>query len=326
MTEQQRQFILALCAYAALRDIPVPELTTSCGIDLQKLMKGGESSVSREQMHKLLRTTSRACKDELLGLHFGESLQLGALGVVGEIIKSSKAVGESISIAASLTPIITDLYTMEVKRDKDDIVVHYQRTKASADALVEKLMLDFLLVFTIQELDGFLLRKIKPKSVTLNYQPHEEYRRVLRCMPSWEKTVSIRLDSSYWNEPIITANYEFQTELLKKLNVAPTETETYHVKVMEYLLKNSYMGIKTLEDVAANFNITPRSLQRRLKEESTSFQQIADEVRKSLALHYLEKGKYQLKEISYFLGYNELSAFSRAFKRWTGKAPQRYIS
>jgi AraC-like DNA-binding protein len=63
-----------------------------------------------------------------------------------------------------------------------------------------------------------------------------------------------------------------------------------------------------------------------LQEESVTFQQLADSVRKSLALSYLESGKYQIKEVSYMLGYNELSAFSRAFKRWTGKAPFEYRS
>ncbi len=309
-----------------MRELPVHELTASCGIDLQKLMKSGGAAVSREQIHELWLKTAKACNDEMLGLHFGESLQLGALGAVGEIIKSSKTVGESITIAVSFTPLITDLYTMAVTRDNGDIVIHYHRTNVSADALVEKLVLDFLLVFTIHELDGFLLKKIKPKSVTLYREPHDEYARVLRCTPSRGQAVTIRLDSLYWDEPVITADYEVQRELLKRMRIAPAETEMFHVKVMEYLAMTSYLGIQSLEDVASNFNITPRSLQRRLKEESTSFQQIADEVRKSLAIHYLEQGKHQMKEISYLLGYNELSAFSRAFKRWTGKAPQQYTS
>lgn len=326
MTEQQRQFTLALCGYAGLRDIPVHKVAKTCGIDLQKLMRNQEYTVSRQQIDQLWLEVSRACNDEFLGLHFGESLQLGALGVVGEIIKSSNTVGESITIAASLTPLITDLFTMEVKCDRDDIIVSFVRTQATSEALIEKHILDFLLVFTIRELDGLLLRKVTPKSIALNFEPNAEHERVLRIAPSMGEGVSIHLDSSYWEEPIITANYDGQRELLKKLNIAPTETDLFHVKVMEYLAMNSYLGIQSLEDVASNFNITPRSLQRRLKEESTNFQQIADQVRKSLALHYLEKGKYQLKEISYILGYNELSAFSRAFKRWTGKPPQQYIS
>ena len=42
-------------------------------------------------------------------------------------------------------------------------------------------------------------------------------------------------------------------------------------------------------------------------------------------LHYLESGTYPIKEISYILGYNELSAFTRAFKRWTGSSPGNYL-
>lgn len=325
MTQQQRQFILALCGYAALREMNVNTLLSGCGIDLRKLMQD-DYQVSREQVHTLWLAASRASNDELFGLHFGESLQLGALGVVGEIIKSSKTVGECIKIAASLTPLITDLFTMEVKPNKAIIAIHYHRTQAAADPLVEKLMLDFLLAFTIRELDGFMLRKIKPTAVTILHDLHPEYERVLRCSVARGKAGKIHLDPSYWNEPIITANYEVQQELLKKFSVAPTTSDLFQVRVMEYLTKNSYLGILTLEDVASNFKMTPRSLQRRLQDESTSFQQIADAVKKSLAIHYIETGKYQLKEISYFLGYNELSAFSRAFKRWTGKAPQQYIA
>ncbi|WP_349315271.1 AraC family transcriptional regulator [Chitinophaga sp. MM2321] len=56
------------------------------------------------------------------------------------------------------------------------------------------------------------------------------------------------------------------------------------------------------------------------------YQEVADAVRKSLALHYISSGNYPLKDISYMLGYNELSAFTRAFKRWTGNTPVSYQS
>lgn len=325
MTDQQRQFILAFCGYAALRDLPVDQLTQRSEVDIQKLMNNSDYTISRDQMHQLIRYAAEASGDDSFGIHFGESLQLGALGVVGEIIKSSKTVGEAIRVAASLTPLITDLFTMEVMADQD-ICVRYSRTNAPADPRVERLLQDFLLVFTIHELDGLLLRKIKPTSIVVTTPLQEEYERVLRCAPQIGKNVEIHLDISYWDEPIITANYEAQRELLSKVSLTPPAVESFQVKVMEFLGKNSYLGILTLEDVAANFRMTPRSLQRRLQDESTSFQQIADSVRKSLAIHYLQSGKYQLKEISYFLGYNELSAFSRAFKRWTGKAPLQYMA
>ena len=52
-----------------------------------------------------------------------------------------------------------------------------------------------------------------------------------------------------------------------------------------------------------------------------SFQQLADEARKTLAINYLRERAHPVKQISYMLGYNELSAFARTFKRWTGTIP-----
>jgi AraC-like DNA-binding protein len=326
MTPQQHQFILALFAYAVQRDIEVSSLSKPSGIDPQRLLKDNNYQMDEEQFNNLWLVASELCNDELFGLHFGESLQLAALGLVGEIIKTSETVGQAISISASLTPLVTNAITMDVHYDGKAIKITFVNTGKVSTAATKQIA-DFLLVFTIQELDGFLFQKVKPKRVTLPIADvTDEYARVLRCIPQTGSTYEIELDASYWNEPIITANYELQKHLLSKVSAEKSPSDSFQVNVMEYLTRNAYLGILSLEDVAANFNITPRSLQRRLQQESTTFQQIADAVRKSIALHYLASGKYQMKEISSILGYNEVSAFSRAFKRWTGQAPIEYLA
>lgn len=324
MTPQQKQFILALFAYAAQRDIEISALSKASGIDPQRLLKDTTYSVTQDQFNELWVVASGLCDDGLFGLHFGESLQLAALGLVGEVIKTSETVGQAISISASLTPLVTDAITMDVHYEGKSICIKFINTGKVNEATTKQIA-DFLLVFTIQELDGFLFQKVKPKRVTLPFSaiPHD-YTRVVRCLPETGSMYEIELDASYWSEPIITANFELQKHLLSKVAVDKSQPDSFQVKVMEYLTSNAYLGILSLEDVAANFNVTPRSLQRRLQQESTTFQQIADAVRKSIALHYLESGKYQMKEISSILGYNEVSAFSRAFKRWTGQAPIDY--
>lgn len=77
--------------------------------------------------------------------------------------------------------------------------------------------------------------------------------------------------------------------------------------------------------VYANFNLSKRTLQPKLKDEGISFQQIANEVRKDLAVCYLTSGNYQVKAIAHILGYKEQTALIRAFKRWTGKTPGDYM-
>ena len=89
-------------------------------------------------------------------------------------------------------------------------------------------------------------------------------------------------------------------------------------------MANAYLGIATLEEIASNFNVSPRTLQRKLREEGTSFKELSDSVRKSIALNYVKTGDHPVREISCMLGYNELSAFTRAFRRWTGITPVDY--
>jgi len=75
-----------------------------------------------------------------------------------------------------------------------------------------------------------------------------------------------------------------------------------------------------LEVIAKKLGLGGRSLQRRLKDEGTSFQALRDETRQTLADRYFEQG-LSIAEVSFLLGFSEPSAFFRAFKRWTGLTP-----
>lgn len=187
-----------------------------------------------------------------------------------------------------------------------------------------------LMAFVIHEMDGLVLRKIIPLSFRYAAEliDKEEFCRVMRCkMDSNRDGNSLSFENKYLDEPILSANYELQNILIRKVHtLAPGADEARSLKtsIFNYLLSNSYLGVLSLEQVASNFNMSGRTIQRRLKEESTSYQQVADDVRKTIAINYLRSGSYPLKQISFLMGYNELSAFSRSFKRWTGQTPASY--
>lgn len=330
MDEQRKQFAISLLAYAAQRGVSAQQLCLLSGLDLNELVKKTGPAITPKQVSDLWKNASHLCSDSLFGLHFGESLQLTALGAVGEIVKNSNTVGEAITIAASLTHLVTDLFSMEVMKGKRTFTIRLTPTGSSSGDFLSRQVADLLMVFTTHELNGLLLEKIVPSAVTYPYKITEpkEYERVFHQPVKKTELYSIELKNSYWDLPILTANYELQKFFLQKVNTTSNDplspSISFQVKILDYLMKNAYMGILSLEDVAANFNITARTLQRKLQDEGVTFQQLADSARKSLAIHFLESGKYQVKEISSMLGYNELSAFSRAFKRWTGKTPVTY--
>lgn len=98
-----RSFVLSFLAYASLRDVDSERLCELSDISYRKLIAEENYTVSPVQIRSLWQNAVYLTKDDLFGLHFGESLQLAALGIVGEIIKSSNTVGEALDIAASLT-------------------------------------------------------------------------------------------------------------------------------------------------------------------------------------------------------------------------------
>jgi len=81
-----------------------------------------------------------------------------------------------------------------------------------------------------------------------------------------------------------------------------------------------------LDAVASRMAMTPRTLRRRLKDEGTTFRNVVGDVRKGLALDYLETSDLPLEEIAGLLGYEDAANFNRAFRKWVGDAPGRHRS
>jgi len=80
----------------------------------------------------------------------------------------------------------------------------------------------------------------------------------------------------------------------------------------------------SLDKVAAQLAMTPRTLRRRLDERNTNFRQITDDVRYQLARQYLQTTTLSIQEIAYLLGYADPSNFGRAFRKWAGTGPSDF--
>jgi AraC-like DNA-binding protein len=108
-------------------------------------------------------------------------------------------------------------------------------------------------------------------------------------------------------------------KLLKELESA----KTARGRVESLLMPILHTGEISMEAIAAKLGQSRQTLYRNLKEEGATFEQVLDGLRHKLALHYLEGQRVSVNETAYLVGFSDPSAFSRAFKRWTGKSPSR---
>ncbi|MEE4238847.1 MAG: AraC family transcriptional regulator ligand-binding domain-containing protein, partial [Anderseniella sp.] len=80
-------------------------------------------------------------------------------------------------------------------------------------------------------------------------------------------------------------------------------------------------GYPSLKHMARELRVSPGAVQRELAENGTTFKNLVENLRRELGMSYLRQRQLPISEISLLLGYSELSAFSRAVKRWTGASP-----
>jgi AraC-like DNA-binding protein len=95
-------------------------------------------------------------------------------------------------------------------------------------------------------------------------------------------------------------------------------------QIQSVIIENLPSGNVTDNLIARELNLSERSLQRKLKERGTSFRAVLDNVREMAAIQYIKNPVNSMSDIAFLLGFSEQSAFSRAFKKWTGTSPIKY--
>lgn len=102
------------------------------------------------------------------------------------------------------------------------------------------------------------------------------------------------------------------------------ESHRFRDEVERCLMNELPEGEPVVAAVAARLHMSARSLQRRLQREDTSFAEVLAELRRDLALRYLADRRITIHEVGFLLGFADVSAFHRAFKRWTDSTPAEY--
>jgi AraC-like DNA-binding protein len=137
----------------------------------------------------------------------------------------------------------------------------------------------------------------------------------IRSTPSWEQ-VQIQPDNRY----VFGVLSERGDALLSELENSKTLRGRIEALIMPIL----HTGDVSVETIAAKLGTSRQTIYRNLKSEDATFEQILDELRYRMALDYIAAKKVSVNETAYLVGFSDPAAFSRAFKRWTGKSPRAY--
>ena len=134
-------------------------------------------------------------------------------------------------------------------------------------------------------------------------------------------------EPKFFDDPVVSADaalLPLVEDQARRLALSRQTTNDFPSEVREQVRKSLQSSSFGVAEVSKAMGQSQRTLQRRLSEYGTTFFDLVDSLRESLAREYVQDPKLGLGEIAYLLGYSDLSAFGRSFKRWTGKTPGDY--
>lgn len=274
-------------------------------------------------------------QDKFFGLHAGENLNLAAAGLIVQLSQTSETVKQAIELCCEYANLGCSVLPLSLVKSESlykVILLPDELWKNQSDLAFQHTT-EGVIAFTIKEFSSLTRMQHDPVRVHLTWPKDSEkdiaeYERVFGCQVLFNQDeIAIFLRPEHVEEKVITANYN----LLSVLIAHATEKSASLNKTLGFgsLVKQSILNLikpefPNIEQVASHLNISSRTLQRKLKEEKKTYQELIDELKLDFAISYLNRPELTISEIAYLLDYADASAFNRSFKRWTSKTPSEY--
>ena len=213
--------------------------------------------------------------------------------------------------------------------DKDDKYTRIRIQVANTTSKTPRFFAATELVFLTKLIRLATRQNIKPTRIEVSSRlgQLETYTDYFGTIPLLSDVDAITFKASDAQQPFLIQSEAmwdfFEPELKKRLAQLEAGCSMAQ-KVRSTLMEQLPSGLCAIDDVAQKLGFTSRTLQRKLKTEEHSFQEILGELRHDLAKHYLKNTQMRLAEISFMLGFLDSNSFIRSFKKWTGITPGQF--
>ncbi|MGF7049813.1 AraC-like DNA-binding protein [Paenibacillus sp. DS2015] len=293
------------------------------------LLKDADARISQKDFEYLNELVATLMKDDFFGLHQGMNLDIADLGILGYVMLHSGTLSQALTAYQKYNVIVSNDYNLNWTVAGDDVIIQLVSKHPLTESprhCAEDMMSSIYHLMTKMSCTNIPIREIHFR----HSAPAElsEYSAILGKEPLFEQEYNLfRISREVMDYPILYADTHLLSvferiaeEAITKLTQGQQLSDQLYKWIIECMPSFS----PTLQDTAKKFNMSPRTLQSKLKQEHMSYNRLVNMVRKELAVSYLAKPEYRVGEISYLLHYSEPSAFQSAFKKWTGLTPGEY--
>ena len=303
-------------------------LLAACGIEPSRL-ENPDHPVSGNAVAQLLDHAARTLDAPDFGLQLSEYHDASILGTVALLVLNSDTVGAALDAIASNIQFHNPGAKVQVFADAIDGLARYDHDPGIGEGLPRRQAIEliyaiafrFLRTLTNSDGTGWRVQFRHARGLRL-----QRYRRYFSCPIEFgcardrilfpASLLTLKIDRADPALRALAAKYLTQLERRYPSNLKH--------QVRELVRRQLPNGGGHLARISSILGLHPKTLQRRLREENTTFHRIADDVRRSLAAEYLVFSFLPLSEVAALVGYSGQTAFIVSCRRWFGVTPKRY--
>lgn len=330
-----RSWLLAAKSAVEQRGVDAEAILQQVGLDLSS----ATDPMARSPAHLGLAFWQKAMQqidEELLGVEVALQFLPLNFNALGYALMASENLGQMYLRLSRYAHIVTDAADIrfEVGQGAGRLsVMGDAALLGTVDDATRWTIFDYALLTVVRGSRMLYGRDFMPLEIRMQRKrprDHARFERVFRCVPIYGcEDNTLVVDLATLNKPLSFANIEVvkasETALERyQSNLGDKALSEQIAVVLKELLPS---GEPRQEEVAQRLNMTLRTMQRRLTEADSCYRDVLNDTRQQLAQSYLNsEPQYSVGEIAFLLGFSEVSAFTRAFRRWTGTSPREWRS
>ncbi|NRA59960.1 MAG: AraC family transcriptional regulator [Psychrobium sp.] len=305
---------------------PKPVLA-SAGIDINIIEQAPDERVPINKMTRFWQGTQQATACPSFGLKVGEYVHSMNFRALGLLLVTCKTLAQALQKLISYQALISDSVTTRLQHRPQATALTIEPL-AGVD--ISPLAIDaFFSAFVHHCTDMIGQQKLVVEIELMREKPENPapWQAFFNCPVTFNATEnSLWMDRTMLEQLTIMgdAHLAQQNESAVQSYLEQMNASSWSERTSQVIHKTLPNSEPTLAGIASVFNITERTLGRRLKTEGTTFRQLLQNKRQELAQYYLSKTSLSITEITFNLAFTDVSNFCRAFQRWNAMSPSKY--
>jgi len=282
-----------------------------------------------EHFCRLLDELTKLTGDSAFGMHVGTSLQAAHLGLIGQLAVTSQSLVEAIDSMCNNFFIFQSKTHFGLHQEEDLFWLSYAISDNRVP--IHQQNADMMIAIFVNFLRSVLGRSWSPVEIRFQHGKPEggpKYEMVFGCPIQFGRRINaVGISPRDLSAPMPKRDanmYKLLKGVIDHLAAQRKMQADFGFIVKQHILMLMGSETVTSRQVAQSMRLSEEQFVKLVRSKKLGFHDLVKETRFELAKHYLDQSDISLTEISLLLGYSELSAFSRAFRRLSGETPQQY--